>query len=65
MENSQKQTLTIEEQLKLEREISAMLREALERANYQNDYYDQKPHKAIELVYSNREALAREKEMRK
>lgn len=29
MENSQKQTLTIEEQLKLEREITAMLRAAL------------------------------------
>lgn len=31
---------------------------AMEQANYEGDYYDQKPHKAMEVVYKNREALA-------
>lgn len=35
---------------------------ALDRANYQGDYYDQKPHKAMEVVYSNREAFEKYKQ---
>lgn len=90
MENSQKQTLTIEEQLKLEREISAMLRKTLGKKDLEQNYIIQMLLSCVERaenfidggpimreaekhVHSwrirldkiEKQALAREKEMRK
>lgn len=46
----------IKENMDLQTKLSkAML--ALRHANYGGDYYDQKPHKAIEVVHFNRETL--------
>lgn len=51
----------LQEQLTKEREISAMLREAL---RLDREYYEAKPHKCLEILNRADEALKREAEMR-